>query len=676
MSTADSTDVRLAMAPQSISTNPTTTKSAVRIKIVLLVLALLGHVAVTLFVTQPGRLNGDEGVYHMMIYNLVEHGRLDFWNGLDELPSKELKPFATQVIGDRLVPQYPHLFIFLAAPFYLLAGFKGLFFLNALAFVGTVGLTIALAKRAFQDTNLALNAALLLVFATFSWEYSQAAWPHSIAVFLALGGFTLGYLALLEPRAGRAAALAFGAGLAFGLGAGTRLDSILVMPGIVAAFLLLPRVRLLPPLAMLAGLLPALGVLAWTNFVKFGSLSPFSYGATSSNSLVSPERYLPLFVLGACGLLALYVVTRPRAATWFQRRWLLAAAAVAVIAVLAVAILPPLQQTLSRLILGLHALVFDMRAFPIEEGWIRRAIQRTESGGMSTPFHGWKKALLQSSPFLVLWILPVVALIRRPQDRFVLFLLFLAAAGPILIFSYAVWHGGSPINMRYFLGALPFAVILAAYGWRDLAVGLSARWCFWLFALGVATLIGASLLTTDPRFAERTEDIVYLIPLVLAAVLALSVVAWLLLPKGLARVAGGLAIVGAVLAFVWSGVIAYIYDYPRTYVIRLHSAQLAALAEQQVAPDSLVFLPSYFPFSAFFEKDRVRLAAPFIDDYQDFEALMTVNFEAGRKVYIWIDKSVANTLEERGLLQGIEKTSLGKVHNTELFRLEAPKGRL
>ena len=133
-----------------------------------LVLLLLFQTAFTFFVTVPGHVSVDEGTYHMMVKNFSRTGTLGIWNGYDEFPSIELQAAGNLRSHDgRLVSQYPYLYPVLATPFYWLAGYRGLFFLNSLAFLGTILVCYALARSLFDDRQLALNACLILSLATY-----------------------------------------------------------------------------------------------------------------------------------------------------------------------------------------------------------------------------------------------------------------------------------------------------------------------------------------------------------------------------------------------------------------------------------------------------------------------------------------------------------------------------
>ncbi|MFO8083749.1 MAG: hypothetical protein R6U27_05465, partial [Desulfobacterales bacterium] len=148
------------------------------VKTKLCVALLVLHIAISFFTIIPGHLSQDETLYHLMTKNFIETGSFAIWNGYEEFPSAELVLGLTSVHNGRIVSQYPHLFPILAGPLYLFLGYRALFLLNTVFFIGVVLLTYGICQKLFKDKNMSLNACLILSLATYAWEYSQAAWPH------------------------------------------------------------------------------------------------------------------------------------------------------------------------------------------------------------------------------------------------------------------------------------------------------------------------------------------------------------------------------------------------------------------------------------------------------------------------------------------------------------------
>ncbi len=234
------------------------------------------HLLVSSIWVAPGHATIDEGVYDFMLRDFVTRGSLAIWNGYEEFPSPELL-LATMVVHDgTLLSQYPHVFTILATPFYWLFGYRGVFLLNALSFVGAVVVCFLLAQRLFRDSSLSLNSCLVLIFATFAWEYAQTGYPHAVSMLLVVLAVYCAVCSLQAPRGRRELWWAYAAGLTLGLGVGVRLDTIFALPAMLLPFVFAHPWRPRPAVVLSAGLLPGLIVLSVINYLKFGTISPFS----------------------------------------------------------------------------------------------------------------------------------------------------------------------------------------------------------------------------------------------------------------------------------------------------------------------------------------------------------------------------------------------------------------
>jgi hypothetical protein len=427
--------------------------SARRLRIGALLILAIGHLLVSLFAVVPGHLSIDEVTYHLMAKYQSETGGFEVWNGYRELPSPELISAWTAAQGPKLVGRYPVLHPALAVPFYRLAGYRGLFALNALAFAGAAGLVFVLARRLFGDLDLAIDAVLVLVLASFAWEYSQAAWPHATALLFTVGAFTLAVSALLEERPGRGAALALAAGAVIGFGIGVRLDCLFLLVAILLLFLF--RVPWHPgrALAALGGAAPALALLAAINRQRFGIWSPFSMGTNVGWTEIA--RYLPLLVLGCVALAVIWALTRRPIRIRLRRKQTVPLMVVALI--LTALAVPASRRLLAREAGGAYTLGVDLRALSLDQ---REAAMLRSDNRAVIYIGGVKKALLQSCPYLVLLLLPALRLGRLqanpgPDDD--------AAAGrdpevgrlailfavPLVYFGFYAqfsWHGGLSLN--------------------------------------------------------------------------------------------------------------------------------------------------------------------------------------------------------------------------------------
>ncbi len=644
-----------------------TPAGAVRGKLVILAVLFLLHAAVTLALTKPGYLSIDEGIYHQMTQSFARSGSLEVWNGYEEFASDELVFMLHRPYEGRLLPQYPYLYPVLAWPFYKAAGYQGLFYLNSLAFLGVGFLCFATARRLTGDRELALNAVLILVLATFAWEYSQAAWPHAVALLFAAGGVWLAVAALQSDNRRRAALLALCSGLVTGFGAGVRIDVFFVLPALVLPFLFLAKPRLAPAAAAGLGLLPGLAALSLTNHAKFGVWSPFSYGTHSGATSLS--SYAPLALFGLAGLAALWVLTRPRALAAIRRRpWTLPAAGIVLAAALAA--WPAAWAIVARLADGAWQLLVDFRGRDL--AIIEPGLERGPQGGM-VYLRALKKSLLQSLPWLPLVALPLARLARDGPAARGLTVLFLALASYIGVYSYFAWHGGLSLNLRYFTPVLPFLAIFGAMGWRELTQGLSQSWLRTGGVLAALSLVFWGILIHRNWEIAALEPVMLTLPLVIAAALAVGLVAAALIPDARIRAASrGIAVLIVATAMAWSAVVAFTYDYPlaaiKRYVVLVPAIEAAPFLER----DSILFTHYTAPYFGLFEHGKVRLAVPQQDDFRDFRALIDFHLDAGRAVYVAFDEENWLLARDGGYLDSLSITPVLENAFGTLTRIRRP----
>src|SRR5262249_21764119 len=136
-------------------------------------------------------------------------------------------------------------------------------------------------------------------------------------------------------------------------------------------------------------------------------------------------------------------------------------------------VIPSVRRGVTHAIEGLWMLVVDLRS---SDPAVREpALARSARGAMM--YSGsFKKAFIQSLPYLPLTLVAVIARGRDAARRRRLFAIGAAAATYVAVFSYFRWHGGLSFNLRYFLPALPFVAILAAEGLRRVASRCAPSW--------------------------------------------------------------------------------------------------------------------------------------------------------------------------------------------------------
>jgi hypothetical protein len=120
--------------------------------------------------------------------------------------------------------------------------------------------------------------------------------------------------------------------------------------------------------------------------------------------------------------------------------------------------IPDIKTMIWKTLNGTYQLIFDFRIrdLDIKEGGLTRSM-----GGGMVYLGGLKKSLLQSCPYLVILVIPILRIIKCDKDSRSLILLFLIPLAYIGFYSYSGgWHGGMSLNLRYFVPILPFFSIL------------------------------------------------------------------------------------------------------------------------------------------------------------------------------------------------------------------------
>ena len=587
---------------------------------------------IPLFVTNPGYLSVDEGTYHMMAKNLADGSGFEIWNGYREFPSRELISGALVIAKGRLVAKPPDLFTVAALPFYMLFKYRGLFFLNAVAFLGILAITYHVARRSFGDSRLATNACLILALSTYLWDYSQAAWPHATSTLFIMAAFYAMMRAFYSENHSRGSIRwALAAGLLGGLALGVRLDAAFALPALLIPMLFTRPPRWSAAFATGLGLLPGLITLSLLNHDKFGTFSPFSYGRTGMSPTSGLLPYLTPAIIGFLFVLTVWVFSRSSA---IGKRILLTVIIIGSAAGLIN--LPEVYGLLERLATGAAQLVIDLRFRSLHLG--EPGLGRTATGGL-VYIHGLKKSLLQSCPYLVALVIPLAQVLRRGRDAKAIKLLLVLPACFIGVYSYFAWHGGQCLNLRYFVPVLPFAAMLAAYAWRELAYKLNRSWLLtgFLALIAAVSVHIAGLDRVNPE-AGINEFFILSLPLYLAGGLAvLSVIVlldgrwrfkfrWIKGPRTCAAIV-------CLAAMVWAGSVVFFYDYPLERAEREDNYDVAARVGRVISDDSIIFVSFPDPYFGLIEKPAIRIAVPKRDRYRDFGRLADWHLSHGRPVY-------------------------------------------
>jgi hypothetical protein len=278
-------------------------------------------------------------------------------------------------------------------------------------------------------------------------------------------------------------------------------------------------------------------------------------------------------------------------------------------------------------------MVVDLR---IRDMNIQEAALERTPGAALVYIGGLKKSLLQSMPYLVVLVIPLLALKRRDKDfasLAILLLMPVAAAGYL---AYLHDHGGLALNLRYFLPILPFTSILSAYAIRDLHRNWGTRVSAVTWAVVViSTAVAFFLLTMEfPASLMDLEFPLLGLPLLIAGFLLVLLIAGELIKVEGVRLLQTAAWVLLIVAMTWSGLVAFVYDYPLHRKQRVTNYQIGEKVLPLIPEDSMFFTAPYIdPFLRLIEKDKVRIGLPGQDRFKDFPNLVEFHLNAGRRVF-------------------------------------------
>lgn len=566
-----------------------------------------------------GIFTSDELIYSMAIDAFQRNGSLTIENGYQTYGSDNLRLWFLIAGPNGLVPQYPSGFTILAAPFYALAGLRGVMILNVLAAVATLYACHQLAFRLFGDRRLARTAVFILAAATFLVDYAMGIWPHALSALAVVAATWAAAGALnAEPRAALRAGLLSGGAL--GAGLLIRVDVMFAAPAI-AVWMVLFAPRLAHAIGGMAiGAVPGFAASAILNFVKFGSASPVSYGQTGG--WTDPAAYL---VMAPAALIVLGVCLWLRNPEWRGRLWVPALLS-GIVLVLSLWLVPDLRSAVVRFVRGAYVLLFDLGA-TTQVGV--PGIERDADGIVW--FYGLaKKALAQSLPWLA--ILPVLGpALFRSENRAGLSLCLIVCAVWVFPFAWFEWHGGIANNLRYFLPMAPLLAVLAAAAlWQVSRIRMpEIRWRIGLSLLVlIALAIGIFLFAGGNWIASVQRNV----PLLVGAFLLLASTVFAAAPA--ARPLAGQAVRSLFwAAFAMAFVSAYVFDLSANHGRRAYANDLEV--KVRVAPaDSLVvaYIVESFLFQVL-RKDGLLAFSGRLDHKID-TGLIRAALADGRRVFI------------------------------------------
>lgn len=582
-----------------------------------LVALVVAQAALAMILPVAGPFSIDEVVYTEMTRSLTDGFGFFVDNGYEEVASPELATrFVAPTESGHLAAQYPPGLPLLAAPAYAGLGVRGIMLVNSLAFVAVVALTYLIARRLLHSRWIAGVSVAVLVAATYLWEYSIAIWPHMSTLAFGLASVLAMLVAVDGPRR-RAAVYGFLSGLLLGLAVLNRLDAVLLLP-VVAICLYRRTDWARASLSFVVGMIPPTLILSFSNWERWGTPLPFSYGGSITGWLG------PIIVTGAGLVIVVAAVVfgvrrfRPSGRSIGFFTTALAALVIAV---------PVTRGLVSDTVAGVWTLLVDLRSYGATD---EAALARLADGSLI--YAGTvKKALLQSLPYLVLIALPLMLAWRTAQRRTALLL-----TTPIVLyigfFAPRAWHGGLSFNLRYFLPVLPFAAIMTAWALRTLVDRTETD-------RDVGRLVRFSIVVTLALFAlgrlalPSVEGSAWLFSVPPLAIAAATAVALSVMVLRTSRSATRVTLVLAVVGLTWASAVAFGYDAATTLNIRHSHAETADSIAELIEDGSL--LVAGWPDNTYGVKDHrddVVIALPANDDYATYDDVLG-GFGPSRPVY-------------------------------------------
>lgn len=601
---------------------------AIRAKVAVLLLLGAIHGYMSLCRVVPGHMLVDESIYRWSAREYSITGKFEIRNGYGERPSPELIHPFLRVHGGKLYSQYPPLCTIVTAPLYRLAGYRGLFLANALAFVIVVMLCYATARRLFDDTDLALNSTLILTLGTTTWEYSQAAWPHMISVCFMSGAFYLFVCSYYSSNRTRGMLFAFFSGVVAGLGPGIRFDGICILPAIVIPFVCSRVIRTRELAMFLLGVLPAAVILSWFNYSRFGVFSPLSDGNVSLEPV-------PAFLWALLGTTALFLLSRRAVLDFVRSHWKIVTLAIASGSCLLM-LLPQVRSFIMEIFRNAYISTIDMSSFYTN---IERPAMVRDSFGAVIYNDGIKKALLQSLPFLAILVYPAFESFRSDSNSSAIRILWLPPFMLLMSCSYTflkygTYEGGTCLNMRYLLPMMPFLSILCSVALRQLKVswGYSPGSFSLLMTSVVTAVIYVLLIHMIPSRIEDQDFPLLVFPLALACLLLCFLAGGALLRQPAALPIRKMVFVLFAATFTWASLVSFLYDYPRHTRWRALWQGSGEAVHEVVPPGSIFFARESDPYMRLVDDD-VIMAFPPLDRFEDFSCLLRFHLEAGRRAF-------------------------------------------
>jgi hypothetical protein len=346
--------------------------------------------------------------------------------------------------------------------------------------MGLALLTFSFAQIQFGEKARSGVTVAALIGCTFFSTYAFAVWPHMLSALIVM--FAL-LMAVYAGASNLKAALL--AGLAVGLGQSIRIDMIVFAPAIIVWLRVFSDDHSRrPALVFLGGLVFGLVVASALNFLKSGYVNPFTY--QNSLDVNDPALYAGMGILAgiaATGVIVFDARSMVKRGADFAR---IHPAKIFCLVAFAAALF---YEPVAALIKGYWVTLVDSQAYEFLDR--QSGIERNDAGWLV--FYGVnKKALLQSTPFAALMLVPLIRLLQGRATALE-WLAWIVLGGISTLFSFNQLDSGLAFNARLFVPVLPLIVVLAVSGLSELMARSGVKVKYIAFVVVFAFVIGAML---------------------------------------------------------------------------------------------------------------------------------------------------------------------------------------
>jgi len=192
--------------------------------------------------------------------------------------------------------------------------------------------------------------------------------------------------------------------------------------------------------------------------------------------------------------------------------------------------------------------------------------------------------------------------------------------------------------------------------------------CFCVYYPLTVFVFTILFLTTQTKIDQQEFPFLTL-PLLLALLLTILLLARKNFAKLNSYIFPRTAVAIFFVAIVWSNLVAFLYDYPRSRYLRSFNFGVANDAAKVVSTNSIFFTPYYDAFAGLVERDRILIANPSKDNFHNFPTLINYHFQKGHSVYAAFPHWQWEDIKKRGLVDSFEVVPIEFGHDLALYEL-------